>query len=111
MGFLRDSGDVRNSPTLRVIDLLEGRCRLTVHDPFAEEGYRVPLSRDLKEALRGSDCAVFITDHSLYSELDLEEMHDLMRTAIIVDGRNIFHAEECRRVGFLYRGIGKPHSD
>ncbi|MFP4171015.1 MAG: nucleotide sugar dehydrogenase [Methanomassiliicoccales archaeon] len=111
LGFLRDSGDVRNSPAMRVIDLLEGRCRLEVHDPFVEEGYKVPLTRDLKEALEGSDCAVFVTDHSLYSELDLGEMRDLMGTPIIVDGRNIFRAEECRRAGFVYRGIGKAHSD
>jgi len=30
-----------------------------------------------------------------------------MRTPVIVDGRDVFDAEVCRRKGIVYRGIGK----
>jgi hypothetical protein len=30
-----------------------------------------------------------------------------MRTATIVDGRNGFDPQECRKAGFVYRGVGR----
>ena len=107
LAFLRDSDDIRNSPAMTVVDHFIGRADVRVHDPFAITGYKVPVERDLESALRGSDCAVFVTDHSAYADLDLKWMKGLMRTPIIVDGRNIFDARACRAEGFLYRGIGK----
>ncbi len=107
LAFLRDSGDMRNSPAMVVIDRLAGESELIVHDPFVEKGYKAPLTRDIDEALKGSDCAVFVTDHTAYSSLNLKRMAGLMRTKTIVDGRNIFESSKCRRHGFVYRGIGK----
>jgi len=80
---------------------------VVAHDPFVPLPYRVPLERDLERSLLGSDCAIFVTDHTAYKELDLEDMKQWMRTPVIVDGRNIFDAQKCRDEGFHYRGIGK----
>jgi len=109
VGFLRDSGDVRNSPALGVIRELS-EADLIAHDPFADEGLGVPLTSDLKEALSGADCAVFVTDHSIYHTLDPEWMAGIMRSKIIVDGRNIFDARKCLENGFDYSGVGKGTS-
>jgi UDP-N-acetyl-D-mannosaminuronate dehydrogenase len=65
------------------------------------------MVRDMDAALKGADCAVFVTDHSCYKDLDLKRMMGLMRTLAIVDGRNIVNAVKCRELGFAYRGIGK----
>ncbi|MGD0056842.1 MAG: nucleotide sugar dehydrogenase [Methanomassiliicoccales archaeon] len=107
LAFLKDSGDLRNSPALRVVDKLVGESDIIVHDPFVEKGYRGPLTRDIDEALRGADCAVFVTEHTIYESLNLKEMGKLMRTKTIVDGRNLFDSSECRKQGFVYKGIGK----
>ena len=32
-----------------------------------------------------------------------------MRTPVLVDGRNAYNKEECKNLGFIYKGIGKPH--
>jgi UDPglucose 6-dehydrogenase len=50
---------------------------------------------------------VFVTDHSCYKDLDLKKAKKLMRTPIIIDGRNIFNADKCRELGFCYKGVGK----
>lgn len=107
LSFLRDSDDVRNSPSLVIIDLLREEHELIVHDPFVRTPYKVEMVRDIGSALKGADCAVFVTDHSCYQGIDLERMKGLMRTPIIVDGRNIFNAAHCRALGFTYRGVGK----
>jgi UDP-N-acetyl-D-mannosaminuronic acid dehydrogenase len=107
LAFLKDSGDVRNSPALSVVDRLIGESDVIVHDPFVEKGHKAPLTREIDEALKGADCAVFVTDHTVYGSLDLKKMAKLMRTKAIVDGRNLFDSSECRKRGFVYKGIGK----
>jgi UDP-N-acetyl-D-mannosaminuronic acid dehydrogenase len=107
LAFLRDSDDTRNSPALQVIDYFSGRAEIVVHDPFVARPYKAPLVRTVQQGLGGSDCAIFVTDHSAYKDLDLDEMKELMRTPVIVDGRNLFDADMVRGKGFSYRGIGK----
>lgn len=107
LSFLRDSDDTRNSPSLVIIDRMIDEYDLIVHDPFVQKTYKAEMVRDMDSALKGADCAVFVTDHSCYKDLDLNKMKKLMRSPIIVDGRNIFDAERCHGSGFTYRGIGK----
>ncbi len=106
LAFLGDSDDVRVSPSYVVIDDLAD-VELMVHDPFVIEPYRASLTDDLWLAIEGADCAVFVTDHSIYRDLNLDRMASMMRTAIIVDGRNLFRSEDCHEHGIIYRGIGK----
>ena len=80
---------------------------MVVHDGFVKDAYKVPLVRSVEEALRGADCAVFVTDHSEYAKLDLNKVKEWMRTPNLVDGRNLFNASDCRRRGFTYAAIGK----
>ncbi len=110
LSFLRDSDETRFSPSKTVIDRFLATSTVIVHDPFVKDAYKAPLVTDLREALEGSDCAIFVTDHSEYLSLDLKLMKSWMRTPIIVDGRNIFDAEKCVAAGFYYRGIGKGRS-
>ncbi|MBI0582821.1 MAG: nucleotide sugar dehydrogenase [Methanomassiliicoccus sp.] len=107
LAFLRDSDDTRHSPALTIIDRLHGRAELVVHDPYVAKEYRAPLLRNLNDAVKDSDCMVIVTDHSCYRGLDLERVRSLMRTPVIVDGRNLLSADGCRYAGFVYRGIGK----
>lgn len=107
LSFLKDSDDTRNSPSLVIIDGLMESHDVIVHDPYVQRPYRAELVRDTETALKGADCAVFVTDHSCYATMDLKKVKDLMRSPVLVDGRNIFDAAECRKIGFIYKGIGK----
>lgn len=107
LAFLRDSDDIRESPAIKVIDDLEHDYDLIVHDPFVKNPYKVEITRDLEAALLGADCAIFVTDHTVYRTLDLQKVKKLMRTPAIVDGRNLFNHYEAERKGLIYCGIGK----
>lgn len=61
----------------------------------------------MDEALKNSDCLVLVTAHDEYKKLSLKKIKKLMRTLVIVDGRNVFDRKECEKEGFVYRGIGK----
>jgi len=69
VAYKKDIDDIRESPALDIIRLLERRgAHLSYHDPyiaeFTEEGLlmrSVPLTA---ETIKGTDCAVIVTDHS-----------------------------------------------
>ena len=42
-----------------------------------------------------------------FKQLDLQRIHQLMRTPILVDGRNIWDPDRVRTLGFTYYGIGR----
>ena len=107
LAFLRDSDDVRESPAIKVIDDLDKDYDLIVHDPFVKNSYKVDMTRDLENALQDADCAIFVTDHTVYRNLDLQKVKRLMRTPVIIDGRNLFNRYDAERKGMIYRGIGK----
>jgi len=108
LAYLENSDDIRNSPAEPLIHTLRGKgAWVMAHDPYVWGYEGQELTRDLDEALRGADCLALVTKHQMYFDLDLEQVKGLMRTPIIVDGRNVFDAQACRKAGFIYRGIGK----
>ena len=105
--FLEDSDDTRNTPALPLYRMLEELCGdVVVHDPYVVEDEGVRLTRDLEEAVRGRDCVALVTRHAEYSSVDLAWLRGLMRTPILVDGRNVFKPWEAREAGFTFRGVG-----
>ena len=92
VAYKKDVGDTRESPALKVMELLQARgADIKVHDPFVPEvkidgkAYRSePLSADL---LASSDCAVILADHS---NVD----YDLVVSSapLVVDSRNALRA-------------------
>jgi UDP-N-acetyl-D-mannosaminuronate dehydrogenase len=48
------------------------------------------------------------TSHSVYREHDLDHYLRLMRSPVIVDGRDMFSPDECRAKDVTYRGVGRP---
>ena len=89
-----DIDDLRESPALDVIGLLEQKGSLvTYHDPYVSRiqhesadgsGSWVRESvQDLQKALQESDCVVIITNHSSY---DYQEIFDT--ASLVVDTRN-----------------------
>jgi UDP-N-acetyl-D-mannosaminuronic acid dehydrogenase len=108
IAYLENCDDTRNTPAQGLIDALKAKgASVIAHDPHVRKYEGVELIADLEAALRGSDCMVIVTRHREYYDLDLEQAAELMRTPVLVDGRNVFDAKVCREAGFAYRGVGK----
>ena len=89
VAYKRDIDDVRESPALDVIGLLEkrGAC-VTFHDPHVAqvrlEGDTIMKRSDYSDALlENADCIVIITDHSAY-----DWQHVLDHSTLVVDTRH-----------------------
>jgi UDP-N-acetyl-D-glucosamine dehydrogenase len=89
VAYKRDIDDVRESPALDVIRLLEDRgAHVEFHDPFVSEfreEERVRRSVELSdEMIRWADAVVVITDHQ---QVDYQHVANL--AALVVDTRNV----------------------
>ena len=110
VAYLEDSDDIRNTPATPVIDTLKLKgAEPAAHDPHVRpREYEVhPVERNLDSVLMGADAALIITKHKEYSELDFGRMKEMMRTPILIDGRNVYQRKMVESHGFVYKGIGK----
>jgi UDP-N-acetyl-D-glucosamine dehydrogenase len=90
VAYKPDVGDVRESPSLRVMSVLARRgVKLAFHDPFVEsvtlDGRRLARTELTTRGVAGADLVALLTPHSSY---DLEW---LARTAgLLFDARNAY---------------------
>jgi len=127
VAYLENADDTRNTPAAALAKLLQARgAQVVAHDPYVREvdwrralgdGVAVPLTDDLGAVLEGADCAVLVTRHQEYDRLadrrdgqsadGLACMRKLMRTPVLVDGRDVFHLVRCAEAGIVARAVGK----
>jgi len=110
VAYLEDSDDIRNTPATPVIDALKLKgADPNAHDPHVRPREYIvhPVERDIESVLDGADAILIVTKHREYFELDLPKVKELMRTPIIIDGRNVFKRNDVEALGFEYRAIGK----
>jgi len=50
---------------------------------------------------------VLVTEWDAYRALDLPRLKAVMAAPVLVDLRNVYPAEEARRHGFRYTGVGR----
>jgi UDP-N-acetyl-D-mannosaminuronic acid dehydrogenase len=48
-----------------------------------------------------------MTKHDQYKSINPAKLKHLLRTKVIVDGRNMFDAGEFTSAGFIFKGVGK----
>lgn len=83
-----DIDDIRESPALDVIHLLEHKgANVNYHDPYVQridhEDWEMESIKDLDKGLTESDCVVIVTNHKVYNYPDILE-----KSKLIVDTRN-----------------------
>ena len=113
LAFKPDSDDVRDSPALDVAVQLNGRgAHVIATDPEAIPNSirlqpQLGFATDTTDALHGADAVVLVTEWKEYLELDPVALKELVRTPLIIDGRNILDPEQWRAAGWTYLGMGR----
>lgn len=100
--------DTRDSPAERIVDrLMKLSAEISVFDPYCKESFGAEKAEDIMDAVKGADCIVIVTDHTMFKELKLERIKALMNEKpVIVDGRRVLTPVKARNEGFIYVGIG-----
>jgi UDP-N-acetyl-D-mannosaminuronic acid dehydrogenase len=106
--FLENSDDPRNTPTVPLLKELERRgATYMIHDPYVKEDEGYKIESDINSALKGCDATVLMTKHEEYYSITPERLRSLLRSMIVIDGRNMFDPREFADQGFIFKGMGK----
>jgi UDPglucose 6-dehydrogenase len=115
LAFKDGTDDVRESPAIKVIDmLLEEKCQIVAFDPAAMDrarqvlGNRISYARDPYAAAEGADALLILTEWKEFANLDLMRIKRLLRSSVVLDGRNLFDQSEMAAAGLAYHSIGRP---
>ncbi len=114
LAFKPNTDDMRNAPSIEIIQMLQGEeAKIKAYDPVAIPVARgilkeVTYCKDSYDTANGCDALVVLTEWEEFKRLDLKKIKRLMKAPIIVDGRNIFEPEKMKRLGFIYKSIGRP---
>ena len=115
--FKPNTDDTRDSPAIPLITALQDLgAAVRAYDPAGMEQAKPQLpnihySNSAYAAAEGADAVVIATEWEQFRALDLARLKDVMTQAVIVDLRNIYHADEMARAKFRYVGIGRPTVD
>ena len=114
LAFKPDTDDMREAPALEVIArLLAAGAVVKVYDPVAMAECRrriddfVVYAQDMYEAVIDADALLLLTEWKQFRIPSWSVIHKVMKSHVVVDGRNIYDGEELKELGFTYSRIGQ----
>jgi len=114
LSFKPETDDMRESTALVMIRLLlDAGCNVRAYDPVAMDeckrriGDKITYCRDLYDAVLDADALLLLTEWKEFRLPTWGVIKKAMNKPLIIDGRNIYDAEELKEDGFEYHCIGK----
>ncbi|MCD8563063.1 MAG: UDP-glucose/GDP-mannose dehydrogenase family protein [Alphaproteobacteria bacterium] len=114
VSFKPNTDDVRESPSLVIIPLLqEHGANIAAFDPAAmEEAAKhledVQWCENAYEAAENADALVIVTEWNEFRALNLDKIEQIMKHKRLIDFRNIYKMPDMEKRGFQYISIGRP---
>ena len=114
LAFKPDTDDIREAPALYMIEtLLHEGAHVTAFDPEAISnvksiiGDKINYAENEYSALENADALLICTEWGIFRNPDFNRIKNLMKDAVIFDGRNLFEIDEMSERGFFYSSIGR----
>jgi len=114
LSFKPDTDDMREAPSIAIINALIGRGAVVkAYDPTAIKnaktifGNTISYGKNPYETAKDCDALIILTEWFEFSNLDLKKIKRLLKTPVIIDGRNIFEPQKMLNLGFDYYSIGR----
>ncbi|HAX24133.1 MAG TPA: UDP-glucose/GDP-mannose dehydrogenase family protein [Thermomicrobiales bacterium] len=113
LAFKQNTDDMRESPAIDIIRMIEQRGgTVRAYDPAAAENARPLLPNTTicsspYDAIDGADALCVITPWNEFKQANLGRVAELMRTPLLLDGRNLYDPSDVQAHGLTYVGIGR----
>ncbi len=114
LAFKGGTDDCRESPAMEIVDaLLKRGAVVRAFDPKAMPtakllvGDAIEYAADAYDAAKDADVVAILTEWDDFKTIDLKALKNAVKSAKIVDLRNILNPDEARQAGFDYKGIGR----
>ena len=115
--FKPDSDDVRDSPALDISAQIQAAgAHVTVHDPKAISNAQkrfpgLTFAEDINSTLKDAEIVLHLTEWKIYREIDPTQIKKLVKSAIMIDGRNALDRDLWRAAGWKFRALGRTDSE
>lgn len=113
LSFKPDTDDMRDAPSIFVINsLLKIGASIKAYDPIAMNNAKkilpdITFCKNAYETAKDAHALVIMTEWNEFRQLDLKHIKMQMKSANIIDGRNIYEPEKAKEAGFTYIGVGR----
>jgi UDPglucose 6-dehydrogenase len=113
LSFKPKTDDMREAPSLVIIEkLLKAGASVVAYDPVAKHeaqrilGDTISYSDDMYDALNNTDALLVVTEWPEFRVLNFDEVAKRLNKKVVFDGRNIFDANDMKKMGYDYYCIG-----
>jgi len=116
LAFKPDTDDMRAAPSRELMEALwASGARVQAYDPEAMAECRrlygerddLLLAGDRTQAVEGADALVICTEWKAFRSVDFHWLRQQLRTAVVIDGRNLYDPHAAASAGLTYRAIGR----
>ena len=115
LAFKPETDDMREATALVLLDLLlKAGATVKVFDPVAMDECKrrmgqqpIVYCNDMYDAVLDADALLLVTEWKQFRMPSFGVMKKSMKNALIIDGRNIYDADEVKAAGFEYECIGR----
>jgi UDPglucose 6-dehydrogenase len=113
LSFKPKTDDMRDAPSLVLIDkLLSAGVKVNVYDPVAMDeakrrlGNTVEYAKDIYDSALNVDAIILVTEWNEFRLPSWSALKKIIKTPLVIDGRNIYNAIELKNAGYEYISIG-----
>lgn len=113
LSFKPETDDMSDAPSIANIELLlQAGCNVRVYDPVAMNATKLRWNEvycgiDMYDAVKGADVLMVATEWRQFLLPSWQHVKELMNDYVIIDGRNIYDANELAEYGFAYYCVGR----
>ena len=112
--FKAGTDDLREAPSLENVPLLlEQKANIYAYDPVGMDNFKKKYPTEItyvdtpEEALKDANVCFVFTEWGEIKALKPADFKNLMRTALVYDGRNLYGLDEMKDAGVEYYSIGR----
>jgi UDPglucose 6-dehydrogenase len=111
--FKPDSDDVRDSPALDIaVQLHAAGAEVVIHDPQGIEPARkrfpnLDFAEVVTDAIKDADLILHLTEWKEYRQIDPVAISSIVKSKIIIDGRNMLDRTLWRNAGWKFHALGR----
>lgn len=115
LAFKKDTDDIREAASIRVIDRLRKKgARIVAYDPMAMASFEnvfgntIELAQSPHQAIKAADCAIVMTEWDEFRKLKAKDYLAYMKTPNVIDARRIYNPGDYKELNLLGIGLGAP---
>lgn len=112
--FKPGTDDLREAPSIDMVRILLGfDVKVTVYDPVGLPnfkklyGNKIEYANDIDSAIKNKDAVFILTEWPDIKDYELKNYKKLMKSPVIYDGRNCYSLEDVKKIGLIYKSIGR----